>query len=458
MPCDRLPAQSGPPAAGTLTASPGWGRIGDVKWTNWAGNQVARPENIEDPRDEAQVAELVSRAHSSGRAVRVAASGHSFTAAAVTNDLMMRVGALSGIRSIDRNAMTVTVGAGTPLWKLNELLHAEGLALPNLGDIAYQTVAGAISTSTHGTGARIGGLATQVRGMRLVDGSGNIVVCDAANNPDVLDVARVSVGALGVITEYTLSVVPSFLLKATEMPMRVDTVLADIDELVGTNDHFEFFWVPHTGWALTKRNNRHDGPREPLPRVRGWFEKTFMENYAFGAVCVAGRMVPSAIPKLAKALPASGERTYSDDSFRIFASPRLVKFYEMEQAMPRDAVGSALNGIRAMVDRKGYKLNFPVEVRFTAPDDIPLSTAYGRESAYIAVHVFKGMEHEPFMRDVEDILRDHDARPHWGKLHFREADELARLYPRWNDFISMRNRLDPDRTFRNEYTRRVFGA
>lgn len=429
-----------------------------VKWTNWAGNQVARPENIEDPRDEAQVAEIVARAHSHGRAVRVAASGHSFTAAAVTNDLMVRVGALSGIRSIDREAMTVTVGAGTPLWKLNELLHAEGLALPNLGDIAYQTVAGAISTSTHGTGVRVGGLATQVRAMRLVDGAGTVVVCDADTNPDVLDVARVSVGALGIITECTLSVVPAFLLRATEVPMRVDSVLAGIDELVGTNDHFEFFWVPHTGWALTKRNNRHDGPREPLPRVRGWFEKTFMENYAFGAVCIAGRMIPSAIPRLAKALPASGERSYSDDSFRIFASPRLVKFYEMEQAMPREAVGPALNAIRAMVDRKGYKLNFPVEVRFTAPDDIPLSTAFGRESAYIAVHVFKGMEHEPFMRDVEDILRGHDARPHWGKLHFREADELAGLYPRWNDFISMRNRLDPDRTFRNDYTRRVFGA
>ena len=138
--------------------------------------------------------------------------------------------------------MTVTVGAGTPLWRLNELLHAEGLALPNLGDIAYQTVAGAISTSTHGTGARIGGLATQVKGMRIVDGAGNVVVCDRTTNADVLDVARVGVGALGVITECTLGVVPAFLLQATEMPMRVDAVLGNIDELVDANDHFEFFW------------------------------------------------------------------------------------------------------------------------------------------------------------------------------------------------------------------------
>lgn len=370
----------------------------------------------------------------------------------------MTVDALSGIRDINRGTMTVTVGSGTPLWRLNELLHAEGLALPNLGDIAYQTVAGAISTSTHGTGARVGGLATQVRGMRLVDGCGNVMACGPDANGDVLDVARVSVGSLGVITEVTLGVVPAFLLRALETPMRVDAVLDDIDGLVAENDHFEFFWVPHTGWALTKRNNRTDGPREPLPRVRGWFEKTFMENVAFGAVCRMGRMAPAAIPRLAKALPASGERTYSDHSFRVFASPRLVRFYEMEQAVPAAALPSALNEVRQMVARKGYKLNFPVEVRFTAPDDIPLSTAHGRPSAYIAVHIYKGMEYEPFMRDVEDIMRAHDGRPHWGKLHWRDAAELSALYPRWNEFQAMRNRLDPDRTFRNDYSTRVFGA
>jgi FAD/FMN-containing dehydrogenase len=261
-----------------------------------------------------------------------------------------------------------------------------------------------------------------------------------------------------VLTEVTLAVVPSFLLHATEMPMRVDAVLGAVDELVLSNDHFEFFWVPHTGWALTKRNNRTDRGREPLPRVRGWIETTFMENVAFGAVCRLGRMVPSAIPRLAKALPSSGERSYVDHSHRVFVSPRLVRFYEMEQSVPIEAMPSAMNEVRAMVERKGYMLNFPVEVRFTAADDIPLSTAHGRTSAYIAVHVYRGMEHEPFMRDVEDIMRDHGGRPHWGKLHWRDAEELSRLYPRWGEFAAARDRLDPDRTFRNDYVTRVFGA
>ena len=433
------------------------GQTGTVKWRNWAGNQTARPETVVAPRSVEETAEAVRSAHAGGRAVRVVGSGHSFTAAAVANDVLMRVDALSGIRSIDRENLTVTVGAGTPLHALNDLLHAEGLALANMGDIAYQTVAGAVSTATHGTGVKLGGIAAQVRGLRLVDGTGREVVCTAGQNADVLDVARVSVGSLGVITEVTLAVVPAFLLAAVEMPMRVDAVLGDLDGLVEGNDHFEFFWVPHTGWALTKRNNRTEGPRDPLPRVRGWLETTFMENVAFGAVCRMGRMVPQAIPRLAKALPSSGERRYVDHSHRVFASPRLVRFYEMEQAVPIEALPSALRAVMEMVKRKGYLLNFPVEVRFTAADDIPLSTAYGRTSAYVAVHVYKGMEFEPFMRDVEDIMRDHDGRPHWGKLHWRGADELGQLYPRWTEFMAMRDRLDPDRTFRNAYTAQVFG-
>jgi FAD/FMN-containing dehydrogenase len=276
-------------------------------------------------------------------------------------------------------------------------------------------------------------------------------------NPHIFDVARVSVGALGIITEYTLQAVPSFRLRALEQPMRLDDVLENAHDLASAHDHFEFFWIPHTKWALTKRNNRTEDELQPLPRVKGWIEKTFMENYAFGALCRVGRARPSLIPRLATALPSSGSREYVDQSFKIFASPRIVRFYEMEHALPVEALVPALKEIRAMVDRKGYLLNFPVEVRFTKGDDVPLSTAYGRDSAYIAVHVYKGMECEPFFRDVEDILRAYDARPHWGKMHYRDADELSKLYPRWDEFIALRNQLDPQRTFSNAYSDTVFG-
>ena len=426
-------------------------------WKNWAGNEIAHPTSIETPRSEDELVAIVRQAADRGEKVKVPGSGHSFTPAAVTDGRLVRIEALQGIRSIDREKMEVRVGAGTTLNELNRLLAAEGLAMANLGDIAYQTVAGAISTSTHGTGVKLTGLAAQVVGMRIVDGHGNLLVCDAIQNAEVLDVARVSVGALGAISECTIRVVDAFRLQATEAPLKLDDVLNNIDELRSSNDHFEFFWIPHTKWALTKRNNRTTEPLDPLPKFKGWFDKTFMENYAFGALCRIGRMKPTLIPKLATALPSSGSRTYINDSYKIFASPRLVRFYEMEHALPAASVAPALRDIRAMIDKKGYLLNFPIEVRFTSSDDIPLSTAYGRESGYIAVHVYKGMEYSPFFKDVEDILRQYDARPHWGKVHHREASELSGLYPRFNDFITMRDRLDPQRTFANRYTDRVFG-
>ena len=426
-------------------------------WRNWAGNQKANPVSIDAPRSVGELAALVASASGQGQKVKAVGSGHSFTSAAATNGRMIRLENLSGILHIDHASCQVTVGAGTRLSDLNMLLHAEGLALANLGDIAYQTVAGAISTSTHGTGKALTGLAGQVVAMKLINGQGEIIECSKTLNPHIFDVARVSVGALGIITEYTLQAVPSFRLRALEQPMRLDDVLENAHDLASAHDHFEFFWIPHTKWALTKRNNRTEDELQPLPRVKGWIEKTFMENYAFGALCRVGRARPSLIPRLATALPSSGSREYVDQSFKIFASPRIVRFYEMEHALPVEALVPALREIRAMVDRKGYLLNFPVEVRFTKGDDVPLSTAFGRDSAYIAVHVYKGMECEPFFRDVEDILRAYEARPHWGKMHYRDAEELSKLYPRWDEFIALRNQLDPQRTFSNVYSDTVFG-
>ncbi|CAB4643967.1 unannotated protein [freshwater metagenome] len=401
--------------------------------------------------------DLVVNARSREETVKCVGSGHSFTSTAVTKGHLVTLDNWSGIVSIDRSTLRVTVKAGTTLAVLNELLHAEGLALPNLGDIAYQTVAGAISTSTHGTGVSLTGLAGQVRGFTLIDGQGQILHCDLENNADIFDVGRVSIGALGIITHYTLQAVPAFRLHAVERALPLDVVLERIDEFVDSNDHVEFFWLPHTPWALTKRNNRTEEPLQPLPKVRGWIEKTFMENVAFGALCHLGKARPSLIPRLATALPSSGKREYINDSFKIFASPRIVRFYEMETAIPRASLVPALQEIRAMIDAKGYLLNFPVEVRFTAADDIPMSTASERETAYIAVHVFKGMEFEPFFRDVEAILKRYESRPHWGKLHFQNAEELAQKYRRFGEFVALRSRLDPDRVFANDYLKQVLG-
>ena len=426
-------------------------------WTNWAGNQSARPKNQSSPHTTEDLSELVLKARTEGLGVKAVGSGHSFTGAAVTDGYLVNLGHFTGLYSINRERLEVTVGAGTTLSELNQLLHAQGLAMPNLGDIAYQTVAGAIATSTHGTGISLPGLAAQVVAFTLVDGQGRVLRCSEHENGDIYSLGRVSVGALGIITQYTLKVVPSFLLEAHESAMPLAGLLNEIDDHVDAHDHFEFFWIPHTKWALTKANNRTTQPRQPLPKIKGWYEKFFMENVAFGMVCRLGKLRPQLIPRLATALPSSGARRYVDDSFRIFASPRLVRFYEMENALPRDAVAPALRDIQKMIEKKGYLINFPVEVRFTAGDDVALSTAYQRPSGYIAVHVFRGMEYAPYFRDVEDILKSYDARPHWGKISFRTAEDLHDLYPLMNNFLHIRDKLDPERIFANNYTRQIFG-
>lgn len=426
-------------------------------WTNWAGNQSAHPKWINEPASESDVADIVARAAKSNRTVKAVGAGHSFTSTALTNGHLLNMKHLNKIVEVDRANNQVTVEAGIHISELNEQLFELGLAMPNLGDIAYQTISGAIATSTHGTGAKISGIAGQVAAMRLVNGQGEIVDINAKQNPELLNVARVGVGALGIVTQVTLNVVPAFRLQAIEGAQKLDALIENLDELVDTNEHFEFFWIPHTRWALTKRNNRTTDPVHIPSRAKQWYSKTFLENYAFGAVCALGRMKPNLIPRLATALPSTGQSEIVDESYRIFASERIVKFVEMEYAIPRQYCGEALQRIRSMIDTKGHKVSFPVEVRFTAKDDIVLSTASGRESAYIAVHMYKGMSYEAYFRDVANIMSDYDGRPHWGKMHFLSHTELSKLYPKWSEFRTARDQLDPSRTFANAYTEQVFG-
>ena len=428
-----------------------------TRWSNWAGNQQTGSVLVSKPQTESELQQVVQNAQTSGRRVKAVGSGHSFTAIAVAEEVLVDLSKYDEILAIDEINQTVTVQSGIQLSKLNQALYENSLAMQNLGDIAYQTIAGAISTSTHGTGAKFTGIANQVVALRVVLADSSIVECSANVNAELFSCARVGLGAIGLISTVTLKVVPAFNLAVIEEPMRLDEVLQNLDLHVDSNDHFEFFWVPHTGWALTKRNNRNNLPIEPMSKMSHWYSKTLMENYAFGAVCMLGKARPSLIPKLAKALPSSGRNEYSDASHKVFASKRIIKFYEMEYAIPREACAEALNRVRRMVTDSGFFLNFPVEVRFTAPDEIPLSTASNRESAYIAVHIYKGMNYVPYFTEVESIMNSYQGRPHWGKLHFQNASTLASRYPQWDVFQSVRNQVDPKRMFSNQYLETVLG-
>lgn len=427
-------------------------------WHNWAGNVTATPARVVTPASVGELQEAVRRAAEDGLKVKAVGTGHSFTAAAATDGVLIRPQALAGIREIDRTAGTVTVAAGTVLKDLNVALAREGLSLTNMGDIMEQTVSGATSTGTHGTGRDSASIAAQIRGLELVTADGRLLTCSEKENPDVFAAARIGIGALGIVTAITFAVEPVFFLTAREEPMAFDRVTAEFEQHFAENEHFEFYWFPHTGNCNTKRNNRSQGPAAPPGAVSAWVEDELLSNGVFQAVNSLGRAVPATIPSIARiASRALSARTYTDIPYKVFTSPRRVRFVEMEYALPREQVVGALRELKSMVDRSGLRISFPVEVRTAPADDIALSTASGRETAYIAVHMYKGTPYQAYFTAAERIFTAHGGRPHWGKVHTRDAEYFAGVYPRFGEFTALRDRLDPDRLFGNDYLRRVLG-
>ncbi|HEX2551578.1 MAG TPA: D-arabinono-1,4-lactone oxidase [Nocardioidaceae bacterium] len=430
-------------------------------WRNWSGLESATPTRVEEPMDTAAVVTAIEKARAEGGTVKMVGTGHSFTAISAPEGTMLTPRLMSGILAVDRDAMTVTALAGTPLKVLNAELERLGLSLHNMGDIAEQTLAGAISTGTHGTGGVAAGLAAQVSGLELVTGTGEVVDASPEQNSDVFEIARVGLGALGIITQVTFAVEPLFLLEATEEPMSWDRALGSFDEMVAESHHVDMYWFPHTDRMLTKRNVRLDADlteAEPLPRWRSWLDDDVLSNSFFGAVTAGVNRAPALIPRLnqvsARALSA---RTYSDVAHRVFTARRDVVFREMEYALPREAGLTALREARRAVEGSGWRISFPVEIRVAPADDIPLSTAAGRDTLYLAFHTHRDADHTSYFAGIEAIMRAHDGRPHWGKVHTRTAADLAPAYPRFGEFLAMRDRLDPDRVFSNTYLRRVLG-
>ena len=429
-----------------------------TQWTNWGRCASAQPTEVLRPTSIAGVCDVVTRATAAGRLVKVVGSGHSFTSIAVAPDIQMDLGALAGLIDVDRDRGRVTVGGGTPLWQLTQLLAGHGLALENMGDIDRQTIAGAISTGTHGTGVTFGGLSTQVVGLTLVSGTGELVHID--ENSELLPAARVGLGALGIIVEATLQCVPSFAIHAEERVEPVDDVVATFDERCTQTDHFEFFWFPHTDVAYTKTNIRLPAytPLQPTSRISQWIEEELVENGVLGAICAVGSALPATVPVLNRTVTQLlSDRAHTQRSDRVFTSPRRVRFREMEYAVPYESVGAAFDEVRSLIAERDWRIGFPIEVRAAAADENWLSTAYGRDSAYIAVHRYVRDDPTEYFAAVEQIMRRYDGRPHWGKMHNRTAADLRDTYPRFDDFLAVREKLDPQRTFANSYLQQVLG-
>ncbi|CCQ15483.1 FAD-linked oxidoreductase [Rhodococcus sp. AW25M09] len=426
-------------------------------WQNWAGNQHAYPSYRAEPSSVDELRVVLQAAVDQSRSVRCVGAGHSFTPIAVTDGVQINLDSLRGIESVvraDDGSARVTVLAGTRLRELTALLWDLGLAMTNLGDIDEQSVAGAISTGTHGTGARFGGIATQVHAIELMTADGQPVRCSRDENVELFSAARIGLGALGVITRVTLDCVPAFALRAVEEPSTLRGTLDGLDETVAGVDHFEFYWFPHTDRVLTKRNTRLPGETalRPLGKVRSYIDDELLSNTVFEGLNRMVTRAPALIPRLnAVSARALSAREYTDRSYRVFASSRTVKFVEMEYAVPASEIGWVLREVDRWLERSALSIAFPVEVRFAAADDIWLSTAYGRPTAYIAVHQYHRRDHREYFGAVEAVCRSVGGRPHWGKLHSLGSAELRGSYEHFDDFVRIRSSLDPTQLFGSNY-------
>ncbi|UDY37246.1 D-arabinono-1,4-lactone oxidase [Dermatobacter hominis] len=425
-------------------------------WSNWAGNQSCRAEVLH-PTTEPELCRIVADAAAAGRTVRAFGAGHSFTDVALSDAVLVDLSGYDRILGVDREACTVTVQSGARLHDLSLAMWPRGLAFTNLGDIDVQSIAGATATATHGTGMRFGNISTAVVGLRVIDGLGAVHEVDARTEPDLFAAARASIGALGLVSTVTVQLEPAFHLHAVHEPRRVDEVLERFGELVRDNDHFEFFWVPGTRWSITKRHRRNHEPVAPRSRRDELLQSELYDNVLFGLANRVGRWRPALGREVAKRIPSPGRVEFNDRCYRVFASPRRVRFVEMEYAVPVEATVEAVQRVRAHVASLGYPVSFPVEVRVSRGDDITLSTASGRDTGWIAVHMYRGLPYEEYFRGVESIMRDLDGRPHWGKLHWRTAADLAPAYPGWDDFQELRARMDPLGVFQNAAMTRVLG-
>lgn len=434
---------------------------GTVRWQNWARTESSTPALTIAPRNTAQVVLAVQRAGETGHTVKPIGASHSFTGVGATDGVRLDMSRMRGLVSAEPARGQVTLWGGTHLWELPAILGPLGLALPNMGDIDRQTITGATQTGTHGTGLRLGGIAKTIVGAELVTGTGEILTVDANHHSELLPAVALGLGALGVITKLTLQCVPRFLLQAEEAPARLDEVLDSFVERSRLADHFEFFWFPHTTGVRTKVNTRLplEHGTSPLSKLSRFVDEELANNVAFGACVGMCSVSPSVTPSVNRFVESmSSRRRYIDESHRVFVTHRRVRFREMEYSVPLEAVAETMRELRAMVNRRGYRVSFPIEVRAAAADELLLSTAHGRESGYIAVHRYHRDTDLGYFRDAEAILAAHDGRPHWGKMHTLGADQLRAQYSEFDRFIAIRDRLDPDRLFANPYLTRVLGG
>lgn len=425
---------------------------------NWAENVQWNPSEVKYPSSEIEIQQVVLEALNAKKKIRIIGTGHSFTALCTTNEVLVSLDNYQGITSVNKEKNIATVKGGTKLRLLGELLFSEGLAMENLGDIDVQSIAGTISTGTHGTGVNFGTISTQVIALKFINGKGEIISCSKTENESLLKAAQVSLGCLGIITEISIQCVPAYKLKLQNKKEKLNDVLATLPQRNLENRNFEFYWIPYTDTAWTKTSNIVKNSEPDKVNFFNYWTEYVLENYVFKVFCELARVFPSQNKTVANITAASinnVKKVYH--SHKVYATQRMVKFTEMEYNVPAEAYQEVFKDITKLVNSKKFNIHFPIESRWVKGDDVYMSPAYGRDSAYIACHVYKGKEYQQYFKALEEVFRAYDGRPHWGKMNTLTSVDIATMYPKYETFMEHRKEQDPNNIFVNIYIEKLLG-
>lgn len=429
----------------------------NASWTNWARTVQCKAACLFYPKTEEELRSIVVQAAQEGKTIRVVGEGHSFSPLIETEAYIVSLRHLSGLIAIDKAEGRVTAWAGMSIKDCNQALYEQGMAMINLGDIDVQSLAGATATGTHGTGMEFGNLSSEMVGFRLLTAAGAFLDCSSEEHPDIFAAGRISLGALGIITQITFNIIPAYKLEYTSKAGLFEETMPQIASYNQENRNFEYYYFPYSETLQLKISNVTDKPVKHNP-VLAYLNDVVMENGVFGLVTKIGSIFPSLKKVISRSIAKSFPRgTTVHYSHKVYATVRQVRFKEMEYNIPLEHFDACMREVKAAIEEQDFFVFFPVECRFVKADDCWLSPAYQRDSAYIAVHTIPNMPHHPYFAAMEAIFKRYNGRPHWGKMHERYAADLAPVYERWEDFLALRTQLDPQGLFLNSYLKRLFG-
>lgn len=421
---------------------------GKLLWRNWSGIQNAYPAARLAPKDEGELALALKTAQGP---IRPVGAGHSFTALAPTTGTLVSLDSMSGVVGWEGDAAIVRTG--TRLGALGPMLAEKGRALPNLPDINKQSLGGALGTATHGTGAKIPALHGDVTGLRLVTPSGQVIDADATNHPEIFQAARVSLGSLGVISQVRIRTSANRRLRRRVWLEPFEEALANAEARWAQHRNFEFYVVPFTGLAANISHDETDDPALP----RGPDQDTEFLEALKGLRNLLGFATPVRKAAAKALLSTAKPETAVDEGWKLLSTERPVRFNEMEFHLPVENQLKALEEVLRTLEKERPDVFFPIEARRIAPDDAWLSPFQGGPRGSVAVHAYYRDDFSFLYSVVEPIFRRYEGRPHWGKLHTLRGQQLQALYPRWNDFLAVRQELDPEGRMLNPYLRGLFG-